>query len=510
LPDAALEYRLRRTGLTVLAIGAFVLAVGATSGALEGIPQPGVEPSIDGRSIAAVSPAGFAWAAGIRTDQRIMDFHSAIEPGGWHLEAGVEGVVNVSSAAVAEAALRSSLPAAAVALLAGGLAVVFLRTNRRWVVPMACLALLGASVPLELLGDPGLSTASMAVAALAPCLWLAGRPRSALRRGAAWLAGGTVVLLVGAWVVARLSALEVYDTLEPIRSTLALAATFAVLAAYTVMPILRREPIQVTRPALIDAVLLAAVAGLALVAVYGLLLPPVLVWSAALLALLALPGVRRMASGRLGGALVADIRREAAEEAFEAERARMARELHDAPLQELTGVIRRLELLPEARAESDLLRRVADQLRAVATDLRPPVLDDLGLPAALDFLAEASTTDALPVLAELDDRTGIDQASRPPRAVELAAFRIAQEAVTNALRHAHPTRVTFRGRITPDLIDLSIVDDGDGISRNATREAGRRGRLGLASMRRRAEAIDADLAIDGSSDGTTIRLTWRR
>jgi signal transduction histidine kinase len=510
LPDAAVGYRLRRAGLTGLAIGAFGLAVGAASGALEGIPQPGVEPSIDGRSIAAVAPTGFAWAAGIRSGQRVIRFQSAIEPGGWHLEVEAAGVTNAASAAQAEAALRGSLPAAVVALLAGGLAVVFLRTNRRWVVPMACLALLCASVPLELLGDPALSTASMAMAALAPALWLAGRPRRPLRRAAAWLAGGAVGLLVGAWLVARLSPLEAYDLLEPARSTLALAATLAVLAAYTVMPVLRREPIQVTRPALVDAVLLAAVAGLALVAVYALLLPPVLVWSAALMALLALPGVRRVASGRLGGALVADIRRQAAEEAFEEERARMARELHDAPLQELTGVIRRLELLPEARAESEQLRRVAGQLRAVATDLRPPVLDDLGLPAALDFLAEAATTEALPVEARLDDGTGIDAARRPPKAVELAVFRIAQEAVANALRHANPSRVTIRGAVTPDLVDLSIVDDGPGIGRDAARDAGRRGRLGLASMRHRAQAIDADLSIDGSSDGTAIRLTWRR
>jgi signal transduction histidine kinase len=316
--------------------------------------------------------------------------------------------------------------------------------------------------------------------------------------------------LVLAWAVARLSADDAYDGLEQARSIVAVWGTLVVLGACTLMPLLRREPIRVTRPALVDAVLLAAIAGLVFVGLYGLLLPPVLVWAAALAALLVIPGIRRASLGRLGGVLVADIRREAAEEAFEAERARMARELHDAPLQELAGVIRRLDLLPDARAESDQLRRVAGQLRAVATDLRPPVLDDLGLPAALNFLAERSSDDAVALEVNLEDETGIDPAHRPPPAVELAAFRIAQEAVANAVRHAGATRVVIRGSVAPELVGLTIEDDGVGIARDAARDAGRRGRLGLASMRRRAQAIDADLAIDGSAAGTAVRLTWRR
>lgn len=510
MPPRAIGYRLRRGGLTVIAIGAFVLAVLATSAAFDGYPQPGVEPSGDGRSIAAVSPSGFAWGSGVKPGQRVLAFRSEIEPGGWYLEVEVHGVAQPISAAVAETALRGSLPAAIVALLAGGLAVVFLRTNRRWVLPAACVALLAASTPLELLGEPQLSTASMAAAPLVPSLWLATRRGRLPLRALAVALGVAAVTLVAAWVAARASADAGYDDLERARSLLAVWATLAVLAAYTLMPLVRREPIHLARPALVDAVLLAVIAGLALLGVYVLLLPAALVWVVALLALLALPGLRRAWFWRLGDALVADIRREAAEEAFEAERARMARELHDVPLQELTGVIRRLELVPEARAESDQLRRVAGHLRAVATELRPPVLDDLGLPSALEFLAERSTTDAVAVAVALKDATGIDRDHRPPPAVELAAFRIAQEAVSNALRHARASSVAIRGAIAPDVVELEIADDGVGIGRNAGREAAQRGRLGLASMRRRAEAIDADLAVTGSDAGTTIRLTWRR
>ena len=188
----------------------------------------------------------------------------------------------------------------------------------------------------------------------------------------------------------------------------------------------------------------------------------------------------------------------------------MARELHDAPLQELAGVIRRLELVPEASAERDHLRQVASQLRAVATDLRPPVLDDLGLGAGLDFLAEQATSEALPVEAEVVDRTGIDRGSRLPADVELAAYRIAQEAVANAVQHARATRIVISGELAPGRAHIAIADDGAGFGADAEHGAARRARFGLATMRRRAESVDADLRIESGRNGTTIRLSWQQ
>src|SRR4029079_10817486 len=123
--------------------------------------------------------------------------------------------------------------------------------------------------------------------------------------------------------------------------------------------------------------------------------------------------------------------------------------------------IRRLEIMPGTEAESEDLRNLAGHLRNVATELRPPVLDDLGLPAALDYLAEESTSNppaarrdclaeeatstALPGSADIVDKTVFGAERRPPADVELAMYRIASEAVGNAGRHSGGTRVPIRG-----------------------------------------------------------------
>ena len=172
-------------------------------------------------------------------------------------------------------------------------------------------------------------------------------------------------------------------------------------------------------------------------------------------------------------------------------------------------MIRRLEILPGTEAESEDLRALAGHLRNVATELRPPVLDDLGLPAALEYLAEEASTAALPVTAEVVDDTGFGVDRRPPTDVELAMFRIASEAVGNAVRHSGGSNVRVRAAVAPDRVELEVSDDGAGLATEAARDASKRKRLGLASMRRRAEAIDAELSIDGSKRGTTVRVAWQ-
>jgi two-component system sensor histidine kinase UhpB len=219
--------------------------------------------------------------------------------------------------------------------------------------------------------------------------------------------------------------------------------------------------------------------------------------------------VRRRLVGPIEDALLADVRHQAATEAAEAERARLARDLHDVPLQELAAVIRRLEILPGTESESADLRALAGQLRNVATELRPPDLDDLGLPAALEFLAEEATTPTIPVTAEVVDDTGFGTERRPPTEVELAMFRIASEAVGNAVRHSAGSAVRVRANVAPDRVEVEISDDGAGLASEAAHDAAKRKRLGLASMRRRAEAIDAELSIDGSKHGTTVRVAWQ-
>jgi signal transduction histidine kinase len=228
-----------------------------------------------------------------------------------------------------------------------------------------------------------------------------------------------------------------------------------------------------------------------------------------LVALLGVPPLWSLVGPRIERALMADLRELAAADAAEEERARIARELHDVTLQGLSAAIRRLELVPQARPEADSLRAIADELRAVTIELRPPMLDDLGLGATLDYLAEqASGTDVV-VGTTIADETGIDVGSRPPAAVELALYRIAQEALTNALRHARAREVRITARIARRSIEMEVADDGIGLRPEVQRRAVTQGRLGLPSMRRRARAIGGDLSIDGTPQGTTVTVTWR-
>ena len=91
----------------------------------------------------------------------------------------------------------------------------------------------------------------------------------------------------------------------------------------------------------------------------------------------------------------------------------------------------------------------------------------------------------------------------------MAMYRIAAEAVGNAVRHSGGSEVTIRASVAPDRVELIVADDGAGVATEAARDATKRKRLGLASMRRRAEAIDAELSIDGSARGTRVRVVWQ-
>jgi len=91
----------------------------------------------------------------------------------------------------------------------------------------------------------------------------------------------------------------------------------------------------------------------------------------------------------------------------------------------------------------------------------------------------------------------------------LAVFRIANEAVANAFDHAHASAVAINASVAPDSISLEIADDGVGLRDQEARRASSRGRIGLSSMRRRAQLIGAELSIHGSSSGTRVTLTWQ-
>lgn len=500
-------YAIRRAALTAAAVTAVVMAVSSAGQAAAGYPDGGVVLDPTGVTVTSVSPRGFVWRDGIRPGQRVVELHSSNEPGGWRLTTTDGSHTFVSASAPFEEALRGTLPLAVAGLVAAAVAVLFLRANRRWVLPMATISLLASSVPFSLMGDD-VAAASLAIAAAVPGTWVVAR--IARHRLVATAAAVALAALFVAWWVTRIGDMTAWGQLESWRGLVALLGVAAMILDRTFEPIRAGGRLGLVRPRLADIAMVAAVAAIALGLVDVLNVSPVIVGGGLVVLTLAVPTVRGLPGNAVGASLTADLRERAAAEAVEAERARIAREIHDSPLQQLAAVIRRLELVPQASDEVAHLRGVADELRVVATDLRPPVLDDLGLGAAIESLAEQSNDRKLPVVADVLDASRGDPRRRAPAIVELAVFRIVQEAVANALQHANSSRIWIEGRIDESRADISIRDDGRGIEADAVTTAAARGRLGLASMRRRAQAIDAELSIDGSATGTTVHVEWRR
>jgi signal transduction histidine kinase len=194
------------------------------------------------------------------------------------------------------------------------------------------------------------------------------------------------------------------------------------------------------------------------------------------------------------------------------ERNRLARELHDSVSQKLFGLVLSAEsaatLLDrdgeDARAELERLRDLAqeamDELRSLVFELRPPNLESEGLAAALRKHVD--------VLRRVYRREiGVEVTGRPARAPELEreVFRIAQEALQNALRHADATRLEVDLVAVDGRLRLTVRDDGVGFDPQASGIRSRR--LGLTSMEERAEAIGGTLAIESRvGEGTTVRL----
>ncbi|URM89137.1 HAMP domain-containing sensor histidine kinase [Streptomyces sp. MRC013] len=187
--------------------------------------------------------------------------------------------------------------------------------------------------------------------------------------------------------------------------------------------------------------------------------------------------------------------------AQEAERRRVAQELHDEVGQSMTAVLLGLKRVadraPEPlRAElhhaQEITRSSLDEVRRLARRLRPGVLEDLGLVSALTSLADDFAT-----------HTGLVVRRRlapdlPPldRQTELVLYRVAQEGLTNAARHAEATRVDLVLRRTPGGVVLSVEDDGRGVG--VAREG-----AGVRGMRERALLAGATLDLSPGRDGGT-------
>jgi signal transduction histidine kinase len=200
-------------------------------------------------------------------------------------------------------------------------------------------------------------------------------------------------------------------------------------------------------------------------------------------------------------------------QAEEDQRHRLARELHDEPLQLFLHLARRLEVLAHTRgvppdvASGLALSRhqaldAAGRLRNLARDLRPPALDELGLNAALSSL-----------VADIEDENDegpsvemlvLGRGGRLDPEIELGAFRIVQESLRNALRHAKAHHLHLTIEYRPTELALRVSDDGQGFDATSLGEDSTRRSLGLVGMRERTRLLGGTLDVRSSAGVGTV------
>jgi|tagenome__1003787_1003787.scaffolds.fasta_scaffold20895214_2 two-component system, NarL family, sensor histidine kinase UhpB len=194
-------------------------------------------------------------------------------------------------------------------------------------------------------------------------------------------------------------------------------------------------------------------------------------------------------------------------DAQEAERLRVAQELHDEIGQNLTAALLQLgrigkqapeDLRAEISEAAETVRENLDDLRRIAQRLRPPELDELGLVSALAHFSD-----------RLGKRAGLRIERRFDRELpvlgheeELVIYRVAQEALTNVVRHAGATRAELALERSPDRLVLRVRDDGCGLG-----EAAASGNGGIRGMRERAALIRAVLHVGAPEDGNGTEVT---
>ena len=201
----------------------------------------------------------------------------------------------------------------------------------------------------------------------------------------------------------------------------------------------------------------------------------------------------------------------------EDERRRLAQDLHDDPLQTLTYLVRMLEQLTEAptlppdlaarvRRDGELATEVVDTLRTVIHGLRPPVLDDFGAVAALrQLVSEVRTRHGISIRMQVSG-----EQVRLSAQCELTVYRVAQEALSNIVRHAQATKARVDLHFGQDVV-LTVTDDGSGIPASSTTSASSGSGLGLIGMRERVNLVGGTLDLNTRlPNGTVVRATIPR
>jgi signal transduction histidine kinase/ligand-binding sensor domain-containing protein len=208
----------------------------------------------------------------------------------------------------------------------------------------------------------------------------------------------------------------------------------------------------------------------------------------------------------------AALRQSETEKAVSAERSRLARELHDAVTQTLFSASLIAEVLPrvwtvdqqQGRQQLEevrlLTRGALAEMRSLLMELRPEALSKAKMTDLLQQLGRAMTgRTGVPVTVSTEGEWMF------PPTVQVALYRIAQEALNNVAKHAEADRVDVHLECEPDRVALSIIDDGKGFDVAAVPPD----RLGLEIMRERASAIGANLAIESRpGEGSAVRVTW--
>ena len=197
-------------------------------------------------------------------------------------------------------------------------------------------------------------------------------------------------------------------------------------------------------------------------------------------------------------------------QAQEAERKRIARELHDETAQALVAVSRSLDDIASGHSQLSIkdireqVRGILQEVRKFSQELRPSILDDLGLLAAVKWLA-SDLTKNYSIAADVEV---VGKQRQLPPETELMLFRIVQEALTNVRRHSEASRVCVRVEFTDHDIKITINDNGRGFEMPARLgDLARIGKLGLAGMQERAQLLGGTLTIDSESGkGTTLSV----
>ncbi|OEH92187.1 sensor histidine kinase [Bacillus solimangrovi] len=197
-------------------------------------------------------------------------------------------------------------------------------------------------------------------------------------------------------------------------------------------------------------------------------------------------------------------------EAQEEERRRLSREIHDGPAQMLANVMMRSDLvdrvfreqgaddaLKEIKNMKNMVRSALYEVRKIIYDLRPMALDDLGLvPTLKRYLNTIKDYNKLDI-----EFNSIGKDKRLPRRLEVALFRLVQEAVQNSCKHAEPSLIQVKMQIAQKYATMVIKDDGKGFDTSAKKN----GAFGLIGMKERIELLEGELTIDSKlGKGTVI------